>query len=479
VSRFDDNQYNILVNNAGYMSVANLTPAFLARHPEVACCFRERSSYDMPFRFAAGRERVLIVGAGAGNDAAAALRNGAGHVDAVEIDPVILSLGERLHPEQPYGSPRVRKVLQDARAFLRSGQEKYDVILFGLLDSHTQFSNLSNMRIDNYVYTEESFREARHLLKPDGILVLKFEVRAPWTWLGQRFYAMLDHMFGRPPVTMYAPTLGGLLSATVFITSDDPRLWERAAQPELAELIRGNPPSFPLSASGAPPPTTDDWPYVYHRSRTIPRAYLTISVILLLMAVLLVRGSFEPRSFSTWHFFFLGGGFLLLETQMVSRLALYFGSTWLVNCFVLTAILLVLVAANVYSTWRPPRGLGRFYALLAAGLLANYLFPWQGLPYGSRIVGILLSAAYAVPVFCAGVIFAESFRRCERKSSAFGGNIVGAVAGGLAQNLSFVIGMNALLLVAAAFYCAAGLFGWLETSRVPAAAAAASRPAAA
>jgi SAM-dependent methyltransferase len=464
-----EQQYEIRVNNVGYMTIANFTPEYLARHPELACCFRERSSYDMPFRFAAARERVLIIGSGAGNDAAAALRNGAGHVDAVEIDPVILSLGERLHPEQPYESPRVRKVVQDARAFLRREQEQYDVIVFGLLDSHTQFSSLSNMRIDNYVYTAESFREARRLLKPNGILVVKFEVREPWTWLGQRFYGMLSQIFGRAPVTLYAPQYGALLPATVFVTSDDPALWTRAAQPELAELIRSIPPKFPLTTAGAPPAATDDWPYVYHQLKTIPKAYLTVSAILLLIALLLVRGNLEARSFSTWHFFFLGGGFLLLETQMISRLALYFGSTWLVNCVALTAILLVLVGANLFVSKRPPPREGPFYALLVAGLLANYFFPWQRLPYGTRAVGILLSVAYALPVFCAGVIFAESFRRCDRKSNAFGGNIVGAVAGGLTQNFSFIIGMNALLLLAVVFYATACMFGWLETSRVAAA----------
>jgi hypothetical protein len=38
-------------------------------------------------------ENVLIIGAGSGNDVSAALANGAKHVDAVEIDPAIYSLG--------------------------------------------------------------------------------------------------------------------------------------------------------------------------------------------------------------------------------------------------------------------------------------------------------------------------------------------------------------------------------------------------
>jgi spermidine synthase len=457
-----DGQYGILVNNTGYMNLANMTQQFLSRNPTIADSYSRESSYDAPFRFAQGSDRVLIVGAGAGNDAAAALRNGAKQVDAVEIDPVILAVGERLHPDKPYSSPEVHKILNDARAFLRQGKEKYDVIVFGLLDSHTQFSDYSNMRIDNYVYTEEAFRQARTLLKPNGIVVVKFEVRAPWTWMGQRFYAMLNHVFGRLPVVFYAAPLGELPGATVFIESSDPGLWERSAQASLAAIVHKNPLRFPLDLAGAPPPATDDWPYAYHLGHSIPRTYLTISLVLMAMAIFLVRGTLEPGRASTWHFFFLGAGFLLLETQLVSRLALYFGTTWLVNCVALTAILMVLVLANLYVARRGASRLELCYALLIVFLLGNYLFPWHTLPYSARVVGILLSLAYAVPVFFAGIIFTESFRSHPEKSAAFGANIVGSVAGGLAQNVSFIFGMKVLLIFASVFYASAALCRWLE-----------------
>jgi SAM-dependent methyltransferase len=462
LTELGDGQYRIDVNNAGYMSIYNLTEDYLERNPELSRRFRRESSYDAPFGFARRLDRVLIVGAGAGNDAAAALRHGAGHVDAVEIDPVVHSLGKQLHPEHPYDSPNVQVILDDARAYLRRATGRYDVILFGLLDSHTQFSDYSNMRIDNYVYTEEAFREAGRLLKPDGVLIVKFEVREPWTWLGSRFYAMLEGAFGRPPIVFHADQLGVLTSATVFVTSNDAGLWSRAAEPALAALITEHPPGFSLAPGDAPVTATDDWPYLYHRNHSIPRTYLTVSIVLLALSVLLVGRKLEPRRRSTWHMFLLGGGFLLLETQMISRLALYFGTTWTVNCVVLSGVLLVLVVANLaVARWRPER-LGPCYGLLVASLVANYLFPWQRLPYQASTVGTWLCLAYLIPVFFAGMVFTESFRRSERKSSAFGANIVGAVAGGLAQNVSFVVGMKALLPLAALFYAGAALFGMLE-----------------
>ena len=468
VQTLGSQEYRVLVNNTSYMTIANRTPEFLAQDPELAGEFRALNSYDTPFRFVERKDRVLIVGAGAGNDAAAALRNGASRVDAVEIDPVIRHLGQSLHPEDPYGSDRVRTVINDARAFMRQTKEQYDVILFGLLDSHTQFSNHSNMRLDNFVYTEESFREALRLLKDSGVLIVKFEVRPPWTWMGDRFYSMIERLFGRPPVVFYAPPQANMASATVFIASKDSAMWERAEQPELKSLVEQNPPKFAIPVGdNPPPPTTDDWPYVYHRGRSIPRTYYTVSLILLAIAAFLVRRVFEPRRVSTWHFFFLGAGFLLLETQLISRLALYFGTTWIVNCVAISAILLMLVLANVYVTRWPPGRLGPFYIPLVVSLVAVYFVPWQAFPFSARTIGVILAGAYSVPVFFAGVIFTESFRRSEVRSGAFGANILGSVAGGLAQNVSFIVGLNALLLLAAACYGTTALLGLLGTRTAP------------
>jgi spermidine synthase len=459
VKRVEERTYNIETNNTGYMTISNLTPQFLARYPKFA---QTQNSYDTPFLFALNRDRVLILGAGAGNDAAAALRNGAGRVDAVEIDPVIHYLGSRLHPERPYGASKVQMTIQDARAFLSQTKEQYDIILFALLDSHTQFSNLSNMRIDNYVYTEEALRKARQLLKPHGILILKFHVMSPWTWMGQRFYNMLENIFSRKPIVFFVPQLGPMLSATVFIESNDPGLWVRAASSDLASLVVKNPPRFSLHTQGGPPPTTDDWPYIYHRDRSIPHAYLIVSLILAIITVPLVRRTVDFSQTSTWRFFFLGAGFLLLETQMVSRLALYFGTTWIVTSLVITAILLMLVLANVFVATQSRIHLRLYSILLVVSLLANYLFPWEQLSFSVQTVGLLLIAGYSLPIFFAGVIFTETFRHCMQKSSAFGANIVGAVAGGLAQNISFILGMKALLLIAAFFYALAALAGLLS-----------------
>ena len=152
---------------------------------------------------------------------------------------------------------------------------------------------------------------------------------------------------------------------------------------------------------------------------------------------------------------------MLLETQLISRLALYFGTTWRVTCLVLTAILLMLVMANLFVVRFRPRRLNFYFSLLAGTLAVNYWFPWERLPLSANGVGVLLCLAYSFSIFLAGIVFAEAFRQSPQKSGAFGANIFGAVAGGLAQSISFVLGMKILLPVAVALYVAAGLCGWI------------------
>ncbi len=159
--------------------------------------------YALPYRVHPNPERVAVVGAGTGNDVAMALRMGAGHVDAIEIDPAILAIGTQFHPDQPYSDARVTPVVNDARSFLRTSLDDYDMVVYGLLDSHTLLSHGSSVRLDSFVYTVEAFREARERLKDGGTLSLAFALLSPEQ--GRKIYLMLQEAFeGKPPVVIRA-----------------------------------------------------------------------------------------------------------------------------------------------------------------------------------------------------------------------------------------------------------------------------------
>jgi MFS family permease len=447
---------HIRVNHTGYQFIVNLSPDFLKRHPGLLVEPPDENPYNLPFRFTAPSPKVLIVGSGTGNDVAAALRNGSRAVDAVEIDPAILRLGRR-HPERPYDDPRVAVHLTDARAFMKRANAQYDLILFGLLDSHTQLSDYSNMRLDNFVYTEESFREARSLLAPNGVLFIKFQVNHGW--MGRRIDQMLARTFSHSPA-VFSASSSYSVPAFCFAMSASGQVTEKiAADPRLRQFVETHRPQFLDLPAGAV--TTDDWPYLYHQGHWIPGIFFLLSVLVVLLAAGFYFQIPEARSRVPSLFFFsMGAGFLLLETQVVSRLALYFGTTWQVNGVVIAAILAALLLANyAIEKQRMPWPRSWTLAGILLGIGFAYLVPFSRIPGPAVWVGAIAAMVFAIPVFFAGLLFASEFRRADSPAAALAANMLGAVVGGLLENLSLITGMKALLLVAAVLYAFAG-FGF-------------------
>src|SRR6516165_5466180 len=153
----------------------------------------DRDYFNLPFKAHPVLNDVAVVGSGTGNDVAMALSAGAKRVDAIEIDPVILAVGEERHPENPYADPRAHVFNNDARTFLRTTSNRYDLIVYGLLDSHTLLSHGSSVRLDSFVYTIEGLKEARSRLKQDGMISLSFTVLSES--LGRKIFLMLQEAF--------------------------------------------------------------------------------------------------------------------------------------------------------------------------------------------------------------------------------------------------------------------------------------------
>jgi len=441
--------YELEVNGTWYQRALDLSDQYIAAHADLFAGKRlEYDPYNIPFRFQPGPARVLVVGSGMGNDVAGALRNGAGQVVAVEIDPQILAEGRRLHPERPYSSPRVEAIVNDARNYFKHADQRFDLIVFGLLDSHTLSSNFANIRLDNYVYTREALQEAKQLLSDDGLIVVKFEVQR--NWLGKRMQEMLTGVFGRPPL-IFKDEEGIGSRASVFVAGNPERIRSRLeADQKLARFVEANRIVYP------PDPVTmatDDWPFLYHQGRYIPRIYLIFSLLLGATAMVFTRGFLAGEMVGHWHFLFLGAAFLLLEVQIVSRLALFFGTTWIVNAIVISAVLIMILLSNFAAErWKRP-SYALFYPLLLLSILLIYIIPVDRLFLKSELAkGIAVGGLFCLPVFFAGLIFITSFRATPQKDAAFGANLLGAILGGFLEGVSFITGMRFLLLLAAGLY---------------------------
>jgi SAM-dependent methyltransferase len=430
-------------------------------------------------------EEVMIIGAGSGNDVAAALRSGVKHVDAVEIDPHINQLGRRLHPNQPYADPRVSVHLDDGRSFARNTERKYDLAIYALVDSLVLHSGYSSLRLENFLFTREALEDVKRTLKPDGVFAMYNFYRQGWV-VG-RLAKMAEEVFGEKPVVISLPQQDRIQAGdqqfgyfTILLVGSDSKRLEaiRArfakgdsfwihGQPPMNEAINAFRTTAPASEDwhrSAPAQVelagidllpSDDWPQLYLRDRAIPWAPIGQGMLVIALLSLAIVLAFAPagRVRPNWQMFFLGAGFMLLETKGVVHMALLFGGTWIVNSIVFFAILVMILGANLFVLKAKPQKLLPYYALLVAALLVNALVPMHvflSLGPLARIVSSCL--VVFVPVFFAGVIFATAFRDSRQPDVDFGWNVAGIILGGLSEPLSLVLGFNKLLLVAGAYY---------------------------
>jgi hypothetical protein len=150
--------------------------------------------------------------------------------------------------------------------------------------------------------------------------------------------------------------------------------------------------------------------------------------------------------------FFFGLAFLLLETKSVTEMNLVWGATWLTNAIVFGSILAMILIGTLLMQWRPlPWRISA--AGLVMALLVNYLTPVHSLLAASMAMKLMLSLAFVgLPIFFASTCFALQFRDEEAADVAFGWNVIGAVAGGLLELTSMVIGLKLLSIVALAAY---------------------------
>jgi SAM-dependent methyltransferase len=409
--------------------------------------------YKQVYRWFPGRtyDNVLIVGAGSGSDTAIALANGAGHVDAVEIDREIQRLGRDYDPDRPYQDPRVSAVENDGRAFLRSTEREYDLVIFALPDSLTLVSAQANIRLESFLFTEEAFASVRDHLAPGGVFVLYNYYREPW--LVAKIGSMLEDVFGTPPIVKLYP------GATSAVLADGPAIaaLEGAAPP--GEGVD----ALPAAGDPIPRPATDDWPFLYVRTPFIATYYLVGLAFALALAALTVLAGARAtgtaiRRFSP-HFFVLGTAFLLLETRSLVSFSLLFGSTWLVNALAFFAILAsVLLAILLNARLRIQRA-GPLYVLLLVALAVAFLLPPESLLLDPPWLRYLLAGVVAfAPVFAANLVFTYSFRDTRTADMAFASNLLGAMVGGAMEYLALITGYRALLLIVAALYALAWLF---------------------
>ncbi|MBV9491615.1 MAG: hypothetical protein JO069_18140 [Verrucomicrobia bacterium] len=442
----------------------------------------QRHSGGKPFK------NVLVIGAGSGNDIDHALRFDVNRIDAVEIDPVIQDIGIRRNVDHPYQDPRIHRHLDDGRHFLRTTDQKYDLVIYALVDSLILHSSYASIRLESYLFTEQAFADIKRVLQPDGIFVTYNYFRQGW--IIERVAAMAESVWSCRPIVLSLPHLEALKPSdragfTMVIATCSPTIGEafkqqgtfwlnsvppknigingftvqpgQLPQEQRADWLRIAP-TVLVHDEGTPLAASDDWPFLYLHGRTIPN--LTIRSMLMLGAlgvalvyIFLPKGTGKGGLQIHSRLFWLGAAFMLLETKAVVQLALLFGSTWLVNSLVFFTVLVMILLANLYVLKTKNVHLGWPYAGLLIFLGTGVLMPVDAFLGGGGFWRYVVPCVLALgPMFFSGVIFARSFRDVADPDMAFGSNIAGSIVGGLSESFSMLIGFRYLLLLAILFY---------------------------
>jgi hypothetical protein len=262
----------------------------------------------------------------------------------------------------------------------------------------------------SFLFTRQTYEDVRRHLKPGGNFVIYNYFRQGW--LAARLQKGLEEVFGAnnpliltlPYRKVIEPDRATFGDFTVFFAgaTDDLRN-AFARQPDY--FLRDDEPPGPTSPNGfllsgqvatptgQQPPAigqepashwrhfglatvlppegglrtaTDDWPFLYLRKPMIPTLNLRGMLIMGGLALLLIflflprlrKGNAAgeiparaqgPGSALNVQLFFLGAGFMLVETKAVVTMALLFGSTWIVNSVVFFAVLVMILFANLWT----------------------------------------------------------------------------------------------------------------------------------
>jgi hypothetical protein len=465
-------------------------------------------------------DRVCVIGAGGGRDVLAALKAGARHVDAVELNRHIVEAVSgrfRDFSGDVYHMPGVRPVVSEGRSFLTRTPERYDLIQISMVDSWAATSAGAFALSENYLYTVEAFQLYWKRLSDDGIVSvsrwmmlqhlvesIRLVLLAKEALIGLGVEEPERHMV----VVQGSAVATLLLSKSPFRESDLAAIDRACAE---RGFLRHWPPSERTPPRSPIPPTiegggdtfrergldvsppTDDRPFFFqavpvvgHVDRALvdqlsvnEQAVILLRKLVLVVSALALALFLLPFAFSSrlaapelWkgsgYFVAIGLAFLLVETAWVQRFILYLGHPSYATTVVLAA-LLAGAGAGSFAAARTPVGTAvRWGPLLPAGVAAANLLMGPafhatlGWPFAARVA---TSLALLLPTgFLMGFGFPMGMIRFGDRARAWYWAMNGAfsVVGSVSSlALAMLVGHAAVAYAGAACYVVAlGLMAW-------------------
>lgn len=301
---------------------------------------------------------VLVIGPGGGIDIHNALLHAASRVDAVEVNRGVVALMRGRFAsvsDDVYLQPTVRVFEDEARSFVRRSGDRYDLIVMTVVDSYAALASGSYALSENYLYTDEAFRDYLEHLSDDGLIAAGRWYRSPPTEIlrtaqvaahglraigtadpQRHLFVLRQHNFGL--VLASRRPFDGAMEGAIRAFAEQSG-FEVAYDP-----LAPSGPFLSVIADRAAPSVTDDRPFffadepTFARAGDLPFAYgilfvaLVTSAVLAYLALLLPQRaaarvavrSLEARRTSV-HAALVGFGFIAAEIVLLQRVTLYLG----------------------------------------------------------------------------------------------------------------------------------------------------------
>ncbi|HEY2773663.1 MAG TPA: hypothetical protein VGK20_06395 [Candidatus Binatia bacterium] len=474
-----------------------------------------------------GLRRTFVIGGGGGRDFLTSLAFGAGAVDVVELNPLVVRAVQDEFGDfsgRPYTREGVQYRIGDARSELSRSSQHYDLIQMSMIDTWAASMSGALTLSENALYTAEAFRSYFDHLAPDGIFSVSrwytndnyAETARVVSLIGDALRnAGVDHPEDHLAVVFNASSFheswvaNCMMKRSAFSDADKAVLRQVAAEkgfgilwPEIdgvtvhqkfdvGALVRGQDAALHSEGFDLTPPT-DDRPFFFYIPHT-PNAQAVSALFAFLLLVVVVVGRvlvFAPLAEieaarpveqrtslastlpETAYFAALGLSFMGVELGVLQRYIVFLGHPTYALSVVLFSLLLSTALGSLLVSSRPNVARAAFPALLIALALTVFAVPpllesWYGWSLAARVVA---AGALIVPLgICMGTAWPSGVA-----ALAAGGRdrlvpwmwAVNGLAGTLASILGMLVAMRwgyTVLLLLATFGYAGA---WVARARM-------------
>ena len=200
--------------------------------------------------------------------------------------------------------------------------------------------------------------------------------------------------------------------------------------------------------------STDDWPFFYMSYRVYPLSYLLLLSFIFIVSFIFIK-KHTGINLSRFSFtsFFLGVGFMLMETKGITELAKIYGSTWVVVSVVIVSVLFMAYIANLLIIKNIKISNNQIYFFLLLSIFVSLGITFINYyNYPTYLLKLFVPIILTLPVLFSGLAFSRELIKSGSTANTLSCNILGALVGGLLEYNSMYFGFKFLYLLAFAAY---------------------------